>query len=60
MTPDQSRKLKPGARVCWNGERADSGIVKATNARYVTVKWDDGHESYTGHYDMKRIDLVKA
>jgi hypothetical protein len=59
MTPEQSRTLKIRARVCWNGERADSGTVTAIEHRFVTIKWDDGHNSYTGHYDMKRIDLVR-
>jgi hypothetical protein len=59
MTPEQSLKLKPGNRVCFNGYESDQGTVKATNAKYVTIKWDDGHESYTGHGDMKRVELVK-
>jgi hypothetical protein len=59
MTGEQSRQLKVGDRVCWNGEQADSGTVKATNAKYVTIKWDDGHNSYTGHGDMKRVELFR-
>jgi hypothetical protein len=58
MTPDQSLKLKPGARVCWNGDESDHGKVKATNAKYVTIRWLDGHESFTGHGNMKRVELV--
>jgi hypothetical protein len=58
MTPDQSRNLKPGSRVCFNGDLADRGTVKATNAKYITIKWQDGHESFTGHSDMKRVELV--
>jgi hypothetical protein len=60
MTSEQSLKLKPGNRVCWNGDAADSGKIKATNAKYVTIEWDDGHESYTGHGDMKRVDVVTS
>ena len=37
MTPEQSRELKPGARVYFNGDRADLGTVTATNAKYVTL-----------------------
>jgi hypothetical protein len=59
MTPEQSLKLKPGNRVRFNGYESDQGTVNATNAKYVTIKWDDGHKSYTGHYDMRRVDLVK-
>jgi hypothetical protein len=58
MTPDQSRKLKPGTRVCFNGDPADLGTVTATDLRYVTVKWDDGHKSFTGHKNMKRVEVA--
>jgi hypothetical protein len=58
MTPEQSRKLKPGARVYFNGDPADLGTVTATNAKYVTLKWDDGHQSFSGHREMKRVDLL--
>jgi hypothetical protein len=58
MTPDQSSKLRPGTRVCFNDEESDHGTVKATSTRYVTIKWNDGHTSYTGHGDMKRVELV--
>jgi hypothetical protein len=49
MTPDESRKLELRARVCFNGDPADRGTATATESRYVTVKWDDGHKSITGH-----------
>jgi hypothetical protein len=58
MTAEQSKKLKVGTRVCFNGDPADSGNVIAVQARYVVIKWQDGHKSFTGHGDMKRIDLV--
>jgi hypothetical protein len=60
MTTDQSKNLKVGARVCFNSNQADSGTVTATHARYLTIKWDDGHQSYTGHNDMKRVELLAA
>jgi hypothetical protein len=25
----------------------------------VTIKWNDGHQSFTGHGEMKRVALVK-
>jgi hypothetical protein len=37
----------------------DCGTVRATNANYLTIKWDDGHQSFTGHSEMRRIE-VKA
>jgi hypothetical protein len=45
MTPDESLRLKPGTRVCFNGDPSDLGTVAATELRYVTIKWDDGHRS---------------
>src|SRR6266481_4281595 len=37
MTGDESRNLKVGTRVCFDGEQADRGTVTATHARYVTI-----------------------
>jgi hypothetical protein len=59
MTPEQSKKLKVGDRVCFNGDKKDGGKVIATNANYVTIKWADGHQSYSGHKGMKRVELAK-
>jgi hypothetical protein len=58
MTPDESRKLKPGTRVSYNGDPADLGTVTATDLRYVTIRWQDGHRSFTGHREMKRVELA--
>jgi hypothetical protein len=58
MTSDQSRKLKIGSRVIFNGDQADRGTVTANSARYVTIQWEDGHESYTGHKEMERVELM--
>jgi hypothetical protein len=58
MTPEQSKELKVGTRVCFNDERADRGTVTAIQLRYVTIKWEDGHRSYTGHKEMKRVELL--
>jgi hypothetical protein len=59
MTREQSRALKPGDRVCFNGEQADSGTVTAIQHSFVIIKWRDGHKSYTGHGDMKRVELLR-
>jgi hypothetical protein len=56
MTSDQSRKLKIGDPVCFNGDQADRGTVTATHVRYVTIKWKDGHISFTGHSQMQRVE----
>jgi hypothetical protein len=59
MTAEQSQKLKIGDQVCFNGYQSDLGMVKARSFRYVTIKWQDGHESFTGHREMQRVSLAK-
>jgi hypothetical protein len=58
MTSEQSKLLKVGARVFFDGDRADLGTVTSTQAQYVTIKWEDGHQSFTGHREMRRVALV--
>ena len=60
MDESLSLLLKIGTRVFFNGYEADRGTVKATNGKYITVAWDDGHVSYSGHNDMKRVELASA
>jgi hypothetical protein len=60
MTSEQSRKLKVGTRVCFNGDQADRGKVTAIHANYVTIRWDDGHQSLSSHKEMKRVELLAA
>ena len=60
MTPEQSKKLKIGTRVSFNGEPTDCGTVRENQTRYVIIKWDDGHQSLTGHKEMKRVELASA
>jgi hypothetical protein len=60
MTREQSTKLKVGIRVCFNGDRADRGMVTAIEPNYVTIKWEDGHRSYSGHKGMTRVDVLTA
>jgi hypothetical protein len=58
MTTDQSRNLKTGTRVCFNGDPSDRGTVTAIRLRFVTIKWDDGHQSLTGHREMGRVTVL--
>jgi hypothetical protein len=58
MTPEQSKQLKVSTRVCFNGEQADGGTVTAIQAKYVTIKWEDGHQSFWSHKEMKRVELL--
>jgi hypothetical protein len=59
MTPEKSQALKVGSRVCFNGDQGDRGKVTAVEARYVTIKWEDRHESLSGRTHMERVELVK-
>ena len=58
MTPEQSKNLKVGTRVCFNGDPEDNGKVSAVEARYVTITWRDGHKSLSGHRGMQRVELI--
>jgi hypothetical protein len=59
MTSEESKQLKIGDHVCFDGELRDRGTVIVIQAQYVTIKWDDGHKSFTGYNDMRRIELFK-
>lgn len=58
MTTEQSKKLKVGNRVYFNGDQSDRGAVTAYYAIYVTIQWEDGHRSYSGHRSMKGIETM--
>jgi hypothetical protein len=60
MTSEQSKKLQVGNRVCFNGDQTDRGKVTAIHMRYVTIKWDDGHKSFSSHNEMERVELLAA
>jgi hypothetical protein len=60
MTPEQSKQLKVGTRVCFNGDPTDTGKVISIGAQYVTIKWDDGHQSFTGHNATERIEFIES
>jgi hypothetical protein len=58
MSSEQSKNLRVGTRVCFNGDPADNGKVSAVEARYVTITWRDGHKSFSGRRGMQRVELV--
>jgi hypothetical protein len=51
MNAAESRALKKGVRVYWNGDAADGGIVTET----VTIAWINGHVASVHHGDMREI-----
>ena len=56
MTAVESRALKKGSRVYWQGNVADSGIIRATTWDAVTIAWDNGHVAMVHHGDMGEIE----
>ncbi|MGO9446970.1 MAG: hypothetical protein ACLPXB_19650 [Thiobacillaceae bacterium] len=42
MTVDESKALKKGARVYWQGAAADNGIITETSWDAVTIAWNKG------------------
>jgi hypothetical protein len=42
MTVTESKSLKKGSRVYWQGDAADSGIVAETSWDAVTIAWQNG------------------
>lgn len=59
MTNEQSKMLKVGDHVRYFGNEADHGRVIDTQFRYVTIQWNDGHKSFTGHNEMQRVERTK-
>jgi hypothetical protein len=56
MTAAESRALKKGTRVYWQGDVADSGIIRGTAWDAVTIVWDNGHVAIVHHGDMGEIE----
>jgi hypothetical protein len=55
MTVDESKALKKGARVYWQGAVADSGIITEMSWDAVTIAWDNGQVARVHHGDMREI-----
>jgi hypothetical protein len=55
MTFDESKALKKGARVNWQGAAADSGIITEMSWDAVTIAWNNGLVARVHHGDMREI-----
>ena len=55
MTPDESKELKKGTRVYWQGDAADSGTITEKSWDSVTINWNNGHVAIVHHGDMREI-----
>ena len=59
MTVAESKGLKKGARVYWQGDAADSGVITETSWAAVTITWDNGKTASVHHGDMCEIQRVR-
>jgi len=55
MTVTESKSLKKGDRIYWQGNLADSGMVTDTTWDAVTVSWNNGHVARMSRGDMREI-----
>jgi len=60
MTVAESKALKKGNRVYWQGDAADSGIISERSWDAVTISWDNGHVATVHHGDMREIERSPA
>lgn len=58
MTGDHSRKLKVGAKVCWENELGAKGAVTENGRSAVKIKWDNGVTSEVMHNDMGLVKVL--
>ena len=49
------KALKKGARVYWQGDATDSGIITETSWDAVTIAWNNGQVARVHHGDMREI-----
>ena len=60
MTAAESKELKKGARVYWQGDSNDSGTITEKNWNAVTIAWNNGHVATVHHGDMREIQRTPA
>jgi hypothetical protein len=55
MTVEESKALKKGTRVYWQGDAADSGMITEASWDAVTIAWNNGQVVRVHHGDMREI-----
>ena len=55
MTADESKALKKGTIVYWQGDASDSGIVTHISWDAASITWKNGHAARVHHGDMREI-----
>jgi hypothetical protein len=58
MTVTESKDLKKGTCVYWQGNAADSGTITETSWDAVTIAWNNGHVASVRHGDMREVHRV--
>jgi len=58
MTVAESKSLKKGSRVYWQGDADDSGRITEISWDAVTIAWDNGQVATVHHGDMREIQRV--
>jgi hypothetical protein len=55
MTVTESKDLKKGTRVYWQGDAADYGIITEPSWDAVTIAWNNGQVASVHHGNMREI-----
>src|SRR5205085_12154214 len=55
MTVTESKALKIGSRVYWQGKSADAGSITGASWDAVMIAWDNGKTAIVHHGDMRQI-----
>ena len=56
MTPQESKALKRGERVCWEDDPTDQGSIIDRDWSGVKIKWDNAAApTHYHHNDMGRV-----
>jgi hypothetical protein len=58
VTVTESKALKKGTSVYWQGNAADSGTITETSWDAVTIAWKNGQVARVHHGDMREIQLT--
>ena len=55
MNAAESKGLKKGSHVYWQGDAADRGSITEMSWDAVTITWDNGQVARVHHGDMRKI-----
>jgi hypothetical protein len=55
MNVAESKNLREGARVYWQGDAADFGTITEKSWNAITIAWKNGHVAVVHHGDMWKI-----